>query len=240
MHAPGLTDGAFRRWEDEGPPRVARPVPPAGWSRLRGSLVHRAAPAPPSGGTHGRTRGFAQPRYDDVVDVRRVVAAFALAVVIAGCGSSSGSATPRASAGSTVAAPNDRAATATEIPASGAAGTGQAGAGQTETEWGRIWDAVPADFPRFEGATAAEEGATGPASATLVVPGATASAVASWMTERLADSGYTVDGGSAALEDGSFVLDARRDPGCRVGVTIAPTGGMTTVTVLYGAGCPQP
>ena len=39
---------------------------------------------------------------------------------------------------------------------------------------------------------------------------------------------------------GSFVLDARRDPGCRVGVTIAPTGGMTTVTVLYGAGCPQP
>ena len=179
--------------------------------------------------------------HDGIVDVRRVVAAVALAVVIVGCGTSAGSASPRASAGSISAAPTtapsatEIGASATEIPASATAGTGQ-----TETEWGRIWDAVPASFPRFEGSTTAEEAATGPASATLVVPGATASSVASWMTGRLADAGYTVDGGSAALEDGSFVLDARRDPGCRVGVTIAPTGGMTTVTVLYGAGCPEP
>ena len=53
-------------------------------------------------------------------------------------------------------------------------------------------------------------------------------------------SGYTVDGDTSALEDGSFVLDARRDPGCRVGVTVAPKGGITAVTVLYGAGCPKP
>ena len=52
--------------------------------------------------------------------------------------------------------------------------------GQTETEWGVIWDTLPADFPVYEGAIPSEESASGPASANLVVDGVDPSAVATW------------------------------------------------------------
>jgi hypothetical protein len=174
--------------------------------------------------------------------LRRVLPVVALAFVTAGCASSGGSASPAGSGASSV-APAASASVAPEPSATATTGTSAAGTaaeGQTDTDWGRIWDAVPADFPRFAGSTAAEEGATGPASATLAVPGDVAQDAAWWMSGQLKDRGYAVDGDSAALEDGSFVLDATHDPDCRVGVTIAPTGGVTTITVLYGAGCPKP
>ncbi len=85
-----------------------------------------------------------------------------------------------------------------------------------------------------------EEAAKGPASATLTVQGDVAADVTTWMAGQLKDKGYAVEGATTALEDGSFVLDASNDPGCRVGVTVAPKGGITTITVLYGASCPKP
>jgi hypothetical protein len=162
--------------------------------------------------------------------VRHVALIAALTLVMAGCGSAGGSATSRASGASSLTPP----ATATAAPVS--SGT----AGQTDTEWGRIWDTLPADFPRYAGSTPAEEGATGPASAILVIPGDVTAVVATWMDTRLTAAGYTVDGSATPLEDGSFVLDAQGQAGCRAQVTVAPTGGITTVTVLYGAACPQP
>jgi hypothetical protein len=179
------------------------------------------------------------------MNLRSLVPVAALVVVVAGCSNPGHSGSPTASRPSSpratdIAAPAATATSSSATAASPTATSGTAATGQTDTEWGRIWDTVPADFPRFAGATAAEEGAKGPASANLAVPGNVAATAAPWMAGKLKDMGYTVDGDATALEDGSFVLDGRRDPGCRVGVTIAPTGGVTAVTVLYGAGCPKP
>ena len=189
------------------------------------------------------------------MNLLRLAPVAALVMVIAGCSnpahSGSPAATPASSPRATdIAAPaasvTASSATASNATASNATAASEPATsatittGQTDTEWGRIWDTVPADFPRFAGTTSAEEGATGPASANLAVPGNVAATAAPWMAGQLKDRGYTVDGDTNALEDGSFVLDARRDPGCRVGVTIAPKGGITAVTVLYGAGCPKP
>lgn len=113
--------------------------------------------------------------------------------------------------------------------------------GQTDTAWGRIWDSLPAGFPAYPGATPADEAATGPASAVLTVQGAEAKTVAEWMQSKLEQATYSTEALSGPLEDGSYVLDSIGPaPGCRVQVSIAPLGGLTTVTVLYGADCPKP
>ncbi|MBI3748910.1 MAG: hypothetical protein HY262_08715 [Chloroflexi bacterium] len=114
-------------------------------------------------------------------------------------------------------------------------------AGQTDTAWGRIWDSLPAAFPAYPGATPAEGAATGPASAVLAIQGAEAETVAGWMQSKLEQATYSTEALSGPLEDGSYVLDSTGPaPGCRVRVSIAPLGGLTTVTVLYGADCPKP
>lgn len=111
--------------------------------------------------------------------------------------------------------------------------------GQTDTEWGRIWDTLPADFPIYPGATPSDEAATGPASATLVADGDVASEVATWMSGQLTLKAYTVDGATAPLEDGGYVIEATGGAGCRIQVTAAPLGSLTTITILYGASCPN-
>jgi hypothetical protein len=114
-------------------------------------------------------------------------------------------------------------------------------AGQTDTDWGRIWDSLPAGFPTYPGSTPAEEAASGPASAVLVVQGVAAKTVADWMQSKLEAATYSTDALSGPLEDGSYVLDsAGPAPGCRVQVSVAPLGGLTVVTVRYGASCPKP
>ena len=114
-------------------------------------------------------------------------------------------------------------------------------AGQTDTAWGRIWDSLPAGFPSYPGSTPAEEAASGPASAVLAVQGIDARTIAGWMQSELERATYSTEALSGPLEDGSYVLDSTGTaPGCRVQVSIAPLGGLTTVTVLYGASCPQP
>ena len=106
---------------------------------------------------------------------------------------------------------------------------------QTDTEWGRIWDAIPRSFPVYPGATATTEiGA--PASAQFVVPADVATAT-TWTKSALDATGLrtTVSG---PLEDGSVALDSVGPSGCAAKTTIARTGGVTLLTILYGANCP--
>lgn len=114
-------------------------------------------------------------------------------------------------------------------------------AGQTDTDWGRIWDSLPAGFPTYPGSTPAEEAASGPASTVLAVEGVGAKTIADWMQSKLEQAPYSTEALSGPLEDGSYVLESTgsaRD--CRVQVSVAPLGALTTVTVRYGTGCPKP
>jgi hypothetical protein len=166
---------------------------------------------------------------------------FALATALVACGpgtaSQGPSGSPAAGPSSAGAAPSDAGSPAQISPPDEAS----APAGQTDTAWGRIWDAVPAGFPAYPGATPAGETATGPASTVLGVEGGEAKAIAGWMQSRLEQATYSTEALSGPLEDGSYVLDSTGpQPGCRVQVSIAPLGGLTIVTVLYGASCPKP
>jgi hypothetical protein len=111
--------------------------------------------------------------------------------------------------------------------------------GQTDTEWGRIWDTVPTDFPIYAGATEASEAATGPTSAELAVFGSPPKRVIEWTAKELTSDGYAISGGTAPFEDGSYSIEATGEDGCRILVTAAPLGGMTAVSILYGAECPN-
>lgn len=156
-----------------------------------------------------------------------------VAVLLAACGSaaSSGSAGPSSPPVASIAASN--------APSSAATGSAST-ATQTDTEWGRIWDSLPAGFPTIPGATVSGEAASGPASATLVVNGDAAKAIATTLQAQLQGAGYKTVGLSGPLEDRAYVLDMTGSPaGCMLQVTAAPTGSLTTVTILYGAACPH-
>ncbi len=112
---------------------------------------------------------------------------------------------------------------------------------QTDTDWGRIWDAVPAGFPVYPGATPAEETETGPVSMTYALENADPRVIATWMQTELERAMYRTEAMSGPLEDGSFVLAATGSPpDCRVEVAVAPLGGLVTMAVRYGAACPSP
>jgi hypothetical protein len=156
-----------------------------------------------------------------------LVASIALAACTSGSPSSSPSATAPAVASS---APS----------ASASASGGLSTTSQTATEWGRIWDTLPAGFPPIAGSTPSEEAATGPASATMSVNGNAAQAIATSMQSQLEAMGYRTAGLQGPLEDGSYVLESLGvAKGCIVQVTAKPLGGVTTVTVMYGAVCPH-
>ena len=111
---------------------------------------------------------------------------------------------------------------------------------QTDTDWGRIWDTLPGTFPTVAGSSPGEETATGPASADLVVDGLDAKAVVTVLETQLKAAGYTTDGLSGPLENGGYSLDMTgATTGCKVRISTAPAGGLTTLTILYGAGCPH-
>ena len=105
----------------------------------------------------------------------------------------------------------------------------------TNTEFGKIWDALPKDFPKLPGQTPTE--LSTPASGTFVVNGK-AKTLAATFRKLLTDAGWTADVGSP-LEDGSVVLEAQGPPaGCKTEVRFTPLSGTVVVTVLYGASCP--
>jgi hypothetical protein len=156
-----------------------------------------------------------------------------LALAVTACGSSAVSSRPGTVAPSaTPAAPSGA--------ASGAA-SAAGDASQTDTDWGRIWDALPPGFPTYPGSTTADDAATGPASATLVVDGDAAKAIGTWMASHLEAASYRTESISGPLEDGSYVVESvGATSGCRVQVKAAPLGSLTTINVMYGAACPNP
>jgi len=163
----------------------------------------------------------------------RYLAILAVATLaLAACGSSGGSARP--------VAPPSASLVPAASPRPSTVSSGTLAAGQTATDWGRIWDTLPSGFPTYPGATPALEASTGPASATFVVSGGVAKDVAASMSDQLMRDAYGVDAATVPLEDGSYIVEARRGAGCRVQVKATPTGGLTTITVLYGADCPNP
>ena len=110
---------------------------------------------------------------------------------------------------------------------------------QTDTDWGRIWDAVPAGFPIYPGAVESEEAAAGePVSATFSVGGSSADEIVTSLQQQLELATYSTEALSGPLEDGSFVIDSVGDGACRIETTVAPAGDLAIVSVRYGADCP--
>ena len=108
---------------------------------------------------------------------------------------------------------------------------------QTDTEWGRIWDALPPGFPLPPDAVLTET-REGPASASLAV-GAAGQPTASFMESALIGAGFSIESTEGPMEDGSTTINAvGPDPACQVQVRVRPLSGVTNVVVLYGAGCP--
>jgi hypothetical protein len=167
------------------------------------------------------------------MNVARTGASIVLALTVAACGST-------ASGSGSIPAPS---ATATAIASSAAIATSAPSKGpkpsQTDTDWGRIWDSLPSGFPAIPGATPDENAVGGPASAVLVIQGTDAKSAATSLQTQLQNAGYTTIGSLDPLEDGSVVLEVTGKPqGCAIRATATPTGGLTTVTILYGADCP--
>lgn len=165
-----------------------------------------------------------------------VLAIAAVAVVAAACG-------PGGS-------PSDATAPATSAPVSAdptpilSAGpiepgvSGAPPASQTETEWGTIWDGVPAGFPRVPGARSADDATPEPVSDAYAVADGDPAEIASMLQTTMEDATYSTETLSGPLEDGRFVLDSVGDAGCRIETRIVPQGTMVLVTVRYGAACP--
>lgn len=171
-------------------------------------------------------------------------AALAALALVAACG---GAASPRlspsaepstpAATGSATSEPTP--APPTEVPG-GADRTPPPAPGTIETAWGEAWDALPAGFPVPADASPADPGdpADGPVSGAFVTERAPERVVEDVQT-GLATAGFTTEALSGPAEDGSLVVDSvGRDPACRIQTTVRPLGGVTMITVLYGAACP--
>jgi hypothetical protein len=168
---------------------------------------------------------------------RRLLLLAPLVLAITACGPSgaaSPSAPPARAEPSDSGAPAASASTDASAEPSGSAPE----TGQTDTDWGRIWDAVPAGFPLFPGATPADDASGQPASARYAVQGGDPGAIATWMQDALETATFSTIGMNGPAEDGSWVIDSVGEGQCQVQTTIAPLGDMTFITVLYGADCP--
>ena len=128
----------------------------------------------------------------------------------------------------------------TDVAAASSAAGPEPARRSTETDWGRIWDTLPNDFPR-SGLDPAEETATGPASATLAVdrrrrrrrsrPSYRPGCQRARFTTSGA-SGPLENGGLRPRHDGSAPRAARsRSPP-------TPTGGLMTVRSSTGPPAP--
>jgi hypothetical protein len=160
-------------------------------------------------------------------------ATVALSIVAAGCNALN--ATPSGSSSAATAVPTETALSSEPVASAESPAVSQPAVTKTNTDWGRIWDALPPSFPVYPGATASTEIGE-PASGQFVVPTDVATAT-TWTKSALDATGLrtTVSG---PLEDGSMTLDSTGAGGCAAKTTIARIGSVTTVTVLYGASCP--
>jgi hypothetical protein len=110
---------------------------------------------------------------------------------------------------------------------------------QTDTEWGRIWDDLPDGFPIFPGATPADDATPEPASAIFAIPEGDPAEIIAWMQAALETATYSTEALSGPFEDGSVVLDSVGEGDCRIQTVVAPAGGLTLMTIHYGAACPN-
>jgi len=124
--------------------------------------------------------------------------------------------------------------------ATGGSGGGTAApslASQTDTAWGRIWDALPPSFPGMAGTEIATDTGEGASSAHLSIPEARDQVVL-FYRQAFRDAGYSI-GTEGPLEDGSVTVTATDGYQCRLELSVRGTGARESlVTVLYGAGCP--
>jgi hypothetical protein len=165
-----------------------------------------------------------------------VVPVLALALALAACGPDDDSPSPSVAVVETppAASPTGTVSSTSPEPAVSAPGE----IGQTDTDWGRIWDALPAGFPRYPGGIAADDASPQPVSAAYAIADGDPAQIAEWMQTSLELATYSTEGLSGPLEDGSFVLDSVGDDDCRIQTRIAPQGTLILVTVRYGADCP--
>lgn len=108
---------------------------------------------------------------------------------------------------------------------------------QTDTEWGRIWDAVPSSFPVVTGAVPATDAGDGATSALLALVAPDAMVIAAFYRDALEAMGMVVST-DGPLEDGSVTVSGTDGYGCAVQVAVKPAGSTNLISVLYGAGCP--
>jgi len=149
-----------------------------------------------------------------------VVAILAAAVTLAACGTDD---------------PTTSATPADSPSAASAASTGT----QTETGWGRIWDDVPAGFPKFPTSTVADDISPDPVSGTYAVDNDDTAQIAGWMQNALETASLRTESLSGPLEDGGFVIESVGQGDCRIQTSVRPMGGLTFVVVRYGAACPM-
>lgn len=127
----------------------------------------------------------------------------------------------------------------TEVPGTSAEPSGSAGPGeptQTDTAWGRIWDAVPASYPKPDGAIDSDPIERQATSGDLSV-GASPEDVKSFYEVALKALGYVVSS-QGPLENGGWVIDASPGGACKTEVTVTPLSGVAHVAIMYGAACP--
>jgi ABC-type transport system substrate-binding protein len=160
-----------------------------------------------------------------------LIVAITLAILLAGCGPATSTQAPVGSPG--------RSAGLSPVP--GRLPTPVVGATigpptTTDTEFGRIFDALPPSFPKLLGQEPAETGA-GPTSGSFAANMSVGDA-RKIMEVSLIAQGWTVEVGSP-LEDGTIVLEATSTKvGCKTEVRFTPRSGTVIMSVLYGASCP--
>lgn len=168
------------------------------------------------------------------------VGALPLVVLLVACGPA-GQTAGSAPSGAGSVTPSLAPSEAPTAPASAPLSSPAASAGavtQTDTEWGRIWDDVPPGFPMFPGSTVADATSPEPVSATYSVANDDTAVIATWMQAALETASFRTEALTGPMEDGSFVLESVGDGECRLQVVVVPMGGLTFLTVRYGAACP--
>lgn len=175
---------------------------------------------------------------------RLTIALPILTLALAACGATPAppatiGATPSPTQASTDATASDPASTPS--PSAGSVQPSASGVpemSQTNTDWGTIWDGVPAGFPRYPGSTAADDATGEPVSDVYAIPTGDPARIAADLQTAMETATYSTEGLSGPFEDGSYVLDSVGEGGCRIQTRVAPQGGLILVTVLYGADCP--
>lgn len=158
--------------------------------------------------------------------VRIALLGLAATIAIVGCSPVASGAPPSQSAPASIATgATSGPTTASSLPS------------QTDTAWGRIWDAIPGSFPKPPDSQPATETGDIPTSAQVAVRTGTPESIAQFYLDALSAAGYSV-GKDGPLEDGSITVTASDGYQCRMELSVLPIDVGSLVTVLYGAGCP--